>query len=61
MIDALDPAKMPGLKIENFYRDASGAITTQPAAPALAPPPAHWKPFDFPRGWPVMTLYATGK
>jgi hypothetical protein len=59
-IDALDPARMPGLKSENFYRGAGGAITTQPARPAMAAP-ARWEPFDFPPGWPMMTLYAIDK
>jgi hypothetical protein len=51
---------MPGLKSENFYRGAGGAITTQPARPAMAAP-ARWEPFDFPPGWPMMTLYAIDK
>ena len=55
-IEAMDGAKMPALKIEHFYRDADGDLTTRPAGTAVAAPP-YWKPFDFPHGWPIITLY----
>jgi hypothetical protein len=60
-IDALDGAKLPALKIEHFYRDPTGQLTTQPAAGTTVSAPTRWDPFAFPHGWPVITLYTIPK